>query len=98
MKNRIKRETTPPPSPNPGGGGNAAGGSTSPNGHPAYPSISATYWLPPPNPAPYLVPGNYKCTTNRQDMYIFGCLNSLLQPIIYMANSSLWLNTNSFKY
>ncbi|EDX04799.1 GD23832 [Drosophila simulans] len=28
------------------------------NGHQLYPAITATYWLPPPNPAPYLVPGN----------------------------------------
>ncbi|XP_016987812.1 CUGBP Elav-like family member 2 isoform X4 [Drosophila rhopaloa] len=26
------------------------------NGHQLYPAITATYWLPPPNPAPYLVP------------------------------------------
>ncbi|XP_030384840.1 CUGBP Elav-like family member 1-A isoform X2 [Scaptodrosophila lebanonensis] len=26
------------------------------NGHQSYPAITATYWLPPPNPAPYLVP------------------------------------------
>ncbi|XP_053961178.1 CUGBP Elav-like family member 5 isoform X1 [Anastrepha ludens] len=26
------------------------------NGHQSYPSITSTYWLPPPNPAPYLVP------------------------------------------
>nr|XP_036222678.1 CUGBP Elav-like family member 1 isoform X3 [Bactrocera oleae]XP_036222679.1 CUGBP Elav-like family member 1 isoform X3 [Bactrocera oleae]XP_036222680.1 CUGBP Elav-like family member 1 isoform X3 [Bactrocera oleae]XP_036222681.1 CUGBP Elav-like family member 1 isoform X3 [Bactrocera oleae] len=29
---------------------------TTTNGHQLYPSISSTYWLPPPNPAPYLVP------------------------------------------
>ncbi|XP_011189384.3 CUGBP Elav-like family member 2 isoform X3 [Zeugodacus cucurbitae] len=29
---------------------------TTTNGHQSYPSISSTYWLPPPNPAPYLVP------------------------------------------
>lgn len=29
------------------------------NGTGMYPSISSAYWLPAPNPAPYLVPGNY---------------------------------------
>ena len=24
-----------------------------------YPSITSTYWLPPSNPTPYLVPGNF---------------------------------------
>lgn len=29
------------------------------NGGGAYPSISAAYWLPAPNPTPYLLPGMY---------------------------------------
>ena len=31
-----------------------------------YPSISAAYWLPAPNPTPYLLPGKEKLTSKNK--------------------------------
>lgn len=49
--------------------GSSPNGSTgSNNGTGLYPSISAAYWLPAPNPTPYLLPG---------ELFFFGCLYKL---------------------
>ncbi|XP_029405110.2 CUGBP Elav-like family member 1 isoform X3 [Bactrocera dorsalis] len=52
-KSNVQHRHSPPNSYN---NSNNINNTTTTNGHQLYPSISSTYWLPPPNPAPYLVP------------------------------------------
>lgn len=63
MKSRTKSSSPTNGQQNGGGINGGGGGHCIPGGqkssNAAYPSISAAYWLPAPNPTPYMVPGEF---------------------------------------